>query len=102
MRHKHFNEAEFYLLKNWSSTTLLEESMNAVRKEYSTILDEVLETVCEENGECKAVNRINADEGYVGITKRTWLSSESRFPSGLWVDCIDLDTLASEGAEPPD
>jgi hypothetical protein len=102
MMNKQFNEAELYLLKNWRDAALLEESMNAVRKEYANILDEVLKTVCEENEGCTPVNRINAASGYVGITKKSWLSSDSRYPSGLWIDCIAVDILASEDEEAPD
>jgi hypothetical protein len=97
MGKKFFEEHQLYLLKNWADAQLFEESMEDVRENYEKIFDKVLKIVKEKHEEldCPAIRLTNENGLNVGIGKKSW-SMDPNWPSGLWLDTVRLEDLASE------
>jgi len=98
------NEAERFLLQNWTDARLLEEAMEVVRGKYTEVCERVVEAVAKEHPELDAY-RIAVTQfwgvGYLGMGRKTWPGGESTWPSGFWVNNIRLEILSDENAEPP-
>jgi hypothetical protein len=103
MKKKWLNEPESYLLRNWSSACLLEKSMATVREKYDEIFDKVLDAIQQEHPELsrRVQQATSSYGGSVGIARQTWPDRSSAWPSGLWLDNISLERLASEDEERP-
>ena len=98
MESNRFKEHETYLLENWANATRLEASMKAVRTKYQLVFNEVLDKVQSEHPE---LDRRATDFEAIGAGKRSWLSSNPAWPSGLYIDDVSLENLACESGDPP-
>ena len=102
-----FNEAEMYLLENWTDARLLEKSLEAMRKNYEQVLDKVLKEVRKRHQEldCSGTDlELNEDDDddcdciNLGVGKKLWPSMSRRnTPSGLWICGITLGELVAKG-----
>jgi hypothetical protein len=90
-----FNEAERYLLHQWSDARLLEESMGALRVKYAGILSKALEGFQKNHKELDApVDKYAKTYGSIGIGRQSWLFKQ--WPSGFWIDDVRLENLTSQ------
>ena len=100
-----FSEPERFLLEQWRDARLLEEAMKGVRTKYAEIIDEVLERVRKSNRalDCpKAYFPGNGLYGTVAIGKSGWPKGSYAWPSGFWVDNLQLENLTSPEKEAPE
>jgi hypothetical protein len=102
-----FNEAEMYLLKNWTDARLLERSLATMRENYAKVLDNVLSEVKKRHPEldCRGTD-LEQDEDEdddcdcvnLGVGRKTWPSMYRRSsPSGFWLCGITLGELVAHG-----
>jgi hypothetical protein len=98
------NEAERFLLTKWNDAYLLEEAMEEVRKKYKGLFEEILDAVGESHPELDArryfVTQFWTD-GCLGFGRSSWPAGDSNWPSGLWMNGLRLEELASEETDPP-
>ena len=99
-----FNEAEQYLLNSWSSASLLEQSMIAVRRKYSGLCDGVVAAVREKHPRLDAGGAYvtsTTDDGSIGIGRKIW-GEPGSYPCGFYIGNLLLEAmLSSEEAKPP-
>lgn len=98
------NEAERFLLRNWSEARMLEESMEGVRTKYKEAFQRVVEAVTEAHPELDT-NAMYVTQfwgkGSIGFGRKLWPTENTNWPPGFWIDHIRLETLSDEEAPPP-
>ncbi len=103
-----FNEAETYLLENWTDARLLEKSLVTMRKKYAAVLVKVLDEVKKRHPDfdCRGMefrvldedNDDDCDCVNIGVGKKAWPSASRRnWPSGLWICGITLGEIVAHG-----
>ena len=97
-----FNEAELFLIGKWNDVLLLEESVKRVRDRHKGICETVCAVVEERYPELdnRGVHLDNAS-GYFGLGKKGWPTNSVTWPSGFWIENINLDALSSEEEDAP-
>jgi hypothetical protein len=99
-----FSEPERCLLQRWTEAQLLEEGMATVRTKYVEIIDEIIERVQKSNKElsCSKVGfPRNGEYGAAGVAKDSWPKNRHSWPSGFYIEDLQLQNLASPAAERP-
>lgn len=92
-----FNEAELYLIRNWSRARLLEESMQEVRDKYRGLGKEVVERIREDHPalDWDVVYLCpKSDSGGIGIGRSAWPKGNP-YNLGLYVEPLELELLAA-------
>ena len=99
-----FNEAERYLLENWSDAASLEESMEAIRKKYENMVQQALNQAQQQRPELDVASAFATQFwgiGWIGLSKTCWEASNPSNRPGLWISGIRLEILASSANESP-
>lgn len=99
------NEAERFLLNNWSEARGLKECMEGVRTKYKELCGRVVAAVSKAHPGLDAsavyVTQFWCD-GFIGLGRKSWPGGDSKDPPGLYVDNLRLEILASEDSEEPE
>jgi hypothetical protein len=97
-----FNEPDLCLLEKWTDARLLEDTMEAVRNKYKGIFDQVLEEVTKTHHELD-YSKTRFSVGYSGIAigKAAWPKNPNGWPSGFYIEKLQLENLASPDSELP-
>ncbi len=97
------NEAERFLLQNWSEAHRMEKTMEGVRSKYKELFDRVVEAVTESHPDLDQ-NRYYVTQfwgdGSVGFSRITWPGNDMH-PAGLWIWNLRLEVLADDTQEAP-
>jgi len=97
-----FSDPELYVLDNWARAVLFEGAMKAVRDKYATILGNVLDEVQKRYKELKIRGvHPNNEEFNIGVGKAAWPSTDSSWPSGLWIGRIRVENVMSDDEGAP-
>lgn len=99
-----FNEAEQYLLKNWSEAASLEESMEAIRKKYENLIQRALNQARQQRPELDLALEFATQFwgiGWIGLSRSCWGTSSPNNRPGLWISGIRLEILASAENQSP-
>lgn len=97
-----FSEPERLLLEQWTDARLLEESMKTIRSKYKSLLDQVLEQVMKRHSALDYVKKyVVPDCGMIAIGKDSWPKGGYSWPSGFYIEQIQLESLCSPELEPP-
>jgi hypothetical protein len=98
-----FNEAERYLLKNWSDARSLEESMKRVREKYTGLCEKVAEAVKTKHPELD-LNRVGVTlpwgHGFLFSSPTAWEARINDGP-GFLITNLGLEVLGSDDEPPP-
>jgi len=98
------NEAERFLLKNWTEARLLEESMDGVRTKYKELFQKIIDAVQAAHAEldgCVIYATQFWGKGTIGLARKSWPDGDSNDPPGFWVGNIRLEVLTSDEGEQP-
>ncbi|MCX5674787.1 MAG: hypothetical protein NTX87_07250 [Planctomycetota bacterium] len=97
-----FNEAELYLVRQWPSAQLMEESMDKVRKKYASLCQRTVEafqaTHKELDNSQVFVTQFWAS-GYAGTGRVAWRHGKGN--PGFYIDNLRLEVLTDETEEAP-
>ena len=97
-----FSAPQQFLIHHWTDARLLEDAMEAVRVKYEMTLDEVLEQVRKNHRELDCSKKyIRPTDGLVAIGKDKWPKGSYAWPSGFYIQGIQLEYLASTEQEHP-
>jgi len=103
MAKERFNEAERYLIRQWSSARLLEESMERVREKYAEVFERIAESVKAQHDELdwqRAYLTQFWGSGGIGFARQNWRALKGWHP-GLYLSNMRLERLCSEDEERP-
>ena len=101
MAEKAFNEAERYLIQNWTKARTLEESMDAVRQKYWGLASAIAEAVQAKNTALDwqlVYVHHTSGEGGIGIAKNAW-PEVGGYKLGFYVANLRLELLAAEAED---
>jgi hypothetical protein len=97
-----FSEPERFLIKQWTDARLVEEAMKTVRNKYKSIFDQVLDEVMKNHRELDYSKKsIVPAYGCVAIAKGSWPKDRGDWPTGFYVEYIQLEYLTSVKQVPP-
>jgi hypothetical protein len=97
-----FSEPERFLIKQWTDARLVEEAMKTVRNKYKSIFDQVVDEVIKNHREFNYSKKyIVPAYGHVAIAKASWPKDRWGWPTGFYVDYIQLEYLTSVEQMPP-
>jgi hypothetical protein len=98
------NEAERFLLKNWTEARTLEESMEGVRVKYAELFQTAIQAVSAAHPELDRTVSYptqNWGSGSIAFGRAAWPASDNYEPPGLWIWNLRLEILASEDEPQP-
>lgn len=78
--------------------------MGEVRTKYKELFDQVNEAVKTRHPELDAIVVYPTQfwgSGSIGFGRKSWPGGDTGWPSGLWLDNLRLERLASKDSEPP-
>src|SRR5713226_3059350 len=91
-----FSDPERFLIKQWTDARLIEEGMKTVRNKYKELFEQVLEQVVRRHPELDYSKKyIVPAYGLVAIAKGVWPKGRWDWPSGFYLDYIQLEYLTS-------
>lgn len=99
-----FSEPEVYLLDNWKDARLIEDAMKTVRSKYQETIDAVLEGVQKKHREFDCVKSYfprNGSDGMAAVGKARWPKGAWEWPTGFYVENLQLENLTSSELEAP-
>jgi len=97
-----FNEAELYLVRQWPSAQLMEESMEKVRKKYAALCQRTVEDFQATHKELDNPQVFVTqfwDSGYAGIGRVGWRQGKGN--PGFYIQNLRLEVLTDETEEAP-
>jgi len=97
-----FNEAELYLVRQWPSARLMEESMEKVRKKYAALCQRAIEAFQATHKELDNPQVFVTqfwDSGYAGIGRVGWRQGKGN--PGFYIQNLRLEVLTDETEEAP-
>ena len=99
-----FNEAELYLLRQWQSARLMEESMESIRGKYDSLFQKTMDAFRakhEELNNPQVVVKQFWDTGYAGAGRKAWCSGNYNPNPGFYLYNLRLEILFDETKEAP-
>jgi len=103
-----FNEADLFLIKNWTEARILENSMENVREKLREILQKVAEGVLEYHESLNVSAEFSkqswATSGFLMFSCKAWSYENDSLDSanGLWLEGMSLEYLTSEREGDPE
>jgi hypothetical protein len=97
-----FNEANRYLIEHWADAHDLVLGVEATRKKYERLLEEVLAELRQRDWWDRDFKGWSSAEHGIGFGRKSWdvTNHEHHFP-GLWMDNIELDHLLTDHEDRP-
>jgi hypothetical protein len=97
-----FNEAELYLLRQWQSARLMEESMETIRVKYDSLFQKTVDAFRarhEELNNPQVYVKQFWDTGYAGVGRKAWCSGN--YNPGFYLYNLRLEILSDETQDAP-
>ena len=95
-----FNEAELYLVRQWPSAQLMQESMDKVRKKYASLCQRTVEAFQATHKELDNPQVFVTqfwESGYAGIGRVAWRQGKGN--PGFYIQNLRLEVLTDETEE---
>jgi hypothetical protein len=97
-----FNEAELYLIRQWQSAILVEESMGKIRDKYDSLFQKIADALGAKHAELnnpQVYVKQFWETGYFGAGRKAWRHGNNN--PGFYLHNLRLEMLSDETQEAP-